>query len=124
MYTFPQINIKTTQYTSTPEVTDYLAKRLQTLEKYLPENETALMCDVELEKLSDQHNGPVYRAEINLQVAGTLLRAEATAETMEDAIDQIRNEMKTELTRESGKRASLFRRGARRLKELIRFGGE
>lgn len=124
MNTFPRVNIKTTRYTNTPEIEEYLEKRLQTLEKFLPEHEAALVCDVELERITGQQVGDIYRAEINLQINGTLLRAEATEETMEDAIDRAKNEMKGELTSESGKRTSLFRRGARRIKNMLRFGGE
>jgi len=124
MNTFPSINTKTSNFGQTPEIEEVLLKRLKTLEKFLPDGETKLLCDVELEKLTDQQSGRIFRAEINLQVGGTLLRAEATEERMEDAIDRAKNELKSELVRTSGKRQSLFRRGAKRIKDMMRFGGE
>ncbi len=123
MNTFPVMTIKTTLYEQTPEIIEYLEKRMQTLEKYLPDGETAIVCDVELEKLTEQQNGSVYRTEVNLKIGGTLLRAEATGETMEEAIDRVKQDMKTKLVRTQGKRMSLIRRGAKRLKDMMRFGG-
>lgn len=122
MHTFPEIKVKATNFPHTPEIESVLQKRLATLEKFLPGDETALLCDAELEKLAEHQTGRVYRAEVNLQVGGELLRAEAVEERMEDAIDRVRDELKRELTKLSGKRQSVFRRGAARLKEMMRFG--
>lgn len=124
MHTFPAIKIKTTNFESTTELFDVLEKRLQALEKLLPADETHFVCEVELERLGDQHSGRIFRAEVNLTVGGDLLRAEATRESMEDAIDRMRDGLKRELRRRSGKRESLFRRGAQRVKNLVRFGRE
>lgn len=122
MHTFRSINTKTTNFEQTAVIGEVLEKRLQTLEKFLPEGETMLVCNVELEKLTGQQSGRIFRAEINLQVGGVLLRATATEEKMEDAIEQAKNEMKSELIRAHGKRQSLFRRGAKRIKDMLRFG--
>lgn len=122
MRTFPEIKIKTTNIDSTEELFDTLRKRLHTLEKFLPHEETHLVCEVELERTSGQQTGKIYRAEVNLTVGGDLLRAEAVRESMEDAIDRMRDGLKRELRRRGGKRESLFRRGAQRVKEMVRFG--
>lgn len=119
---FPDIKLKATNYAHTPEIVHVLEKRLSKLEKFLPRDETALSCDVELERLTEHHSGRVFRAEVNFKVGGDLLRAEATEERMEDAIDRVRSELKRELRRLSSKRQSIFRRGATRLKEMMRFG--
>ncbi|MBI4086450.1 HPF/RaiA family ribosome-associated protein [Candidatus Kaiserbacteria bacterium] len=124
MNTFPSFNLKTTNFEQTPIIEDVLGKRLGTLEKFLPDGETMLVCEVELEKLAGQQTGKIFRAEINLQVGGTLLRAEATAERMEDAIEQMKNELKSELVKAGGKKHSVFKRGAKKLKEMLLFGGE
>jgi ribosomal subunit interface protein len=123
MNIFPPINLKTTNFEQTAVIAEVLEKRLKTLEKFLPDGETRLVCDVELEKMTDQQTGRIFRAEINLEVAGTLFRAEATEERMEDAIDRAKNELKSELVRTTGKRQSLFRRGAQKIKNMMRFDG-
>ena len=124
MNTFPSFNIKATNFEQTSVIEELLGKRLKTLEKFLPDGETMLICEVELEKQTGQQTGRIFRAEINLQVGGTLLRSTATSERMEDAIEQAKNELKSELVRTSGKRQSMFRRGAKRIKDMLRFGGE
>ena len=122
MNTFPRIIVKTSNFEQTAIIERVLEKRLKTLEKFLTASEVKLVCNVELEKLTDQQTGRIFRAEINLQVGGTLFRAEATEMRMEDAIEKAKNELKTELVRTSGKRQSLFRRGAKRIKDMLRFG--
>ena len=124
MNIFPSFNIKATNFEHMAVIEELLGKRLKTLEKFLPDGETMLVCEVELEKQTGQQTGRIFRAEINLQVGGTLLRATATAERMEDAIEQVKNELKSELVRTSGKRLSLMRRGAKRIKDMLRFGGK
>jgi ribosomal subunit interface protein len=123
MNTFPSFNIKATNFEQTSVIEDLLGKRLKTLEKFLPSGETRILCDVELEKLAGQQTGNIFRAEINVQVGGILLRAEATRAKMEDAIEEAKNELKSELVRTSGKKQSLYRRGAKRIKDMLRFGG-
>ena len=120
---FPNIQTKATSLTLTDALVDLLEKRLQTLGKLLPEDETSISCDVELEKITDHHQtGKIYRAEINLRIGGKLYRAESTEERIEDAIDRAKNDLKTELRRSKDKRQSLMRRGGQKLKDLIRFG--
>ena len=122
MNTFPHIQSKTSNFAQTTMIMDVLEKRLKTLEKFLPAGETRLACAVELEKLTDQQSGRIFRAEVNLHVGGTLFRAEATEMGMEDAIEKMKNELKTELVRTHGRDQSLFRRGAQKLKGMVRFG--
>lgn len=119
---FPHINTKAKHLELTPQLEEYLEKRLQTLERQLPNSE-AITCDVELEKTTEHHRtGMIYRAEINLSLGGQLLRAEATEGTIESAIDVAKDELKRELTKLTEKTESMFRRGARRAKEFFRFG--
>ena len=118
---FPHINTKATHIELTPDIEDRLEKKLHTLEKFIPST-TDCVCDVELEKLAEHQTGKVYRAEVNLQVAGKLFRAEATDETIEAAIDQAKNELKRELRRSSGKHKSLIKKGGQKLKDMLRFG--
>lgn len=119
---FPEIKVKATNYEYTPEVAEALKKRLRTLERFIPQDETNLLCEVELEKLNDQHAGRVFRAEINFTMGSAFLRAEALEERMEDAIDRAKDDLKREMRRTHGKKQSLMRRGAQRIKDLMRFG--
>ncbi len=119
---FPYINTKAKNIELTSHLEEYLEKRLATLERLLPKSD-AITCDVELEKTTEHHHtGRIYRAEINLALGGQLLRAEATEESIENAIDVAKNELKRELTKLTDKTDSMFRRGARKAKDFFRFG--
>ena len=66
--------------------------------------------------------GARYRAEGNLSVDGKLLRAEAMGDTLEGAVDQMRDELVRELRKSRGRERGLAKRGGTALKRLLRFG--
>lgn len=118
---FPHINIKTKNYTLTPQLEALLDKRLAPLAKLVPKDGSDAICDVELSKTTEHHQaGKIYRAEINLATGGYMIRAEATEESIENAIDHVKNELKAELRKLNSKHESIFRRGARRAKDMFR----
>ena len=59
---------------------------------------------------------------MNLQLAGDLYRAEAEAESMNAAIDEVKDELTRQLRKGKEKRTDLFRRSAAQVKEWLRFG--
>jgi ribosomal subunit interface protein len=119
--TFPHINIKATNFTMTPKLETLLDQKFTPLGKLLDDRNEA-HCEVELEKVAEHQSGKIFRAEVNFQNGGKLFRAEATEEQIEQAIDAVRNELKTELQKAHGKRQSLVRRGGQMLKDMLRFG--
>jgi len=79
--------------------------------------------DVELAVTPDgEKHGTAFRAEANLTVAGHLHRAEANADSMAAAIDQVRGELAQELKKGRGRKRTLVRRGGAMLKGMLRFG--
>ncbi len=120
--TFPMISTKALNVELTRGMENLIDQKLQTLEKLLPENATDIRCEVEVEKVAEHQSGKIHRVEINLFIAGTLYRTEATEDQIEKAIDEARNEMRHELQRALGKRQSLVRRGSRMIKDMLRFG--
>jgi len=100
-----------------------LDQKLTPLDKFIPEDETDVKCEVELERMTDHQSGKIFRAEGNLYVAGILYRAEATEEQMEKAIDVMRDELKRELRRASSKQATLNKQGDQEAKEMMQNGG-
>jgi len=80
-------------------------------------------CDVEVGKRSEHHqSGDIYRAEVNITEDGKLFRAEATGESINAAIDKVRDEMEKQLRRHKKKKDSLLRRGGARVKGMLKFG--
>ena len=99
-----------------------LEQKFQSLEKYIGD-ETDVKCAVEFEKVTTQQSGKVFRTEANLFIAGKLYRADATEFSFEESIEEVRAELDKELRRANKKRDTLMRRGGRKIKKMIRFGG-
>ena len=120
---FPIINFKGTNLDLTDDLKALIEQKITPIEKFLPKDETDIKCDVEIEKINDQQSGNIFRAEINLFVAGVKYRAEKTEDQIEKAIDRMRDEIKKEVRRSRGKHDSLIKRGGRKIKDMLRFGG-
>jgi ribosomal subunit interface protein len=119
--TFPTIQFKSLQGEATDDLKVLVDQKFESLEKYVG-NETDVTCEVEFEKIVSHQSGRIYRVEANFWLAGNLFRAEATEESFEQAIDAVRQELDTLLRRTSDKNESLFRKGARKVKDMMRFG--
>ena len=65
----------------------------------------------------------VYRAEIQIHIPhyGKGVRAEATCQTLNEAIDGAHDKIKLELEKVKDRKISLVRKGARAIKKLIPF---
>ena len=114
------INFKATNTEVRDQLKNLLEQKLQTLNRFIGED--SVICDAEFEKVTSQQQGPVHRVEVNLEVSGKLYRAEATMDSFEMAIDEVRDELDKELRRASDKKETMLKRGGRRLKEMLRFG--
>ncbi len=113
---FPQITFKLNDIANGDRLSSLVTKKFESLGKFIKEGIPAL-CEVEFEKVAEHKKGEVYRVEVNLTINGNLFRAEATRETFEQAIDQVKNELTKEIGRSKDKRDSLIKRAGRNLKE-------
>mgnify|MGYP001615987025 FL=1 len=115
-----KINFKATNLELTPETLDYCREKLAGLDKLLAGDESVFL-DVELGKTTRHHKqGQVFRAEMNLRTAGRSFRSEAIAEDLYAAIDEVKDELQSEVKRYRKKQGTLLRRGGRRVKDFIR----
>lgn len=111
----------TFKYNNLPDVhglSDLVEQKLQSLNKYLSGKDSVL-CEAEFEKVAPQQNGQIHRFEINLTVDGELFRAEATEDSFEKAIDEVRDELSKELRRTKSKRDTLAKKAGRAIKGLM-----
>lgn len=115
------INLKGTGVEITQEISNYLHKRLETIEKFLPEEGGALIADVELGRTTRHHQaGDIFRAEINLLMGSKSFRAVSEQADLFSAIDDMKDEITRELSTYKEKKLSYLRRGGQKLKTLIR----
>jgi putative sigma-54 modulation protein len=119
-----RISFKTKQIELTPEIRAYAEEKISLIEKLIPEADTdAVLAEVDLGKTTaGQKTGDIYRAEVNLTVAGQLIRAEAVDQNINSAIDEVRAEIERRLRKMRTKQSVKTRRGGDMLKRLMRFG--
>lgn len=99
-----QIRIKSTKLELTEALKNYIQEKVDMLEKYLG-GVSVINCDFEVERVANSHNkGDVFRAEINLQVPGALLRVEKSEEDMYKAIDKVKSHMELIIKKYKGKK--------------------
>jgi len=116
------ISIKSLHSELGQDARDLIEEKLRALEKRLGQSaDTALLeCEIE-ESLAAVRAGASYRAEGNLSVDGKVYRAEALNETLEGAVDKVRDELARELKKARGKERSILKRGGRMVKGWLRF---
>ena len=77
----------------------YVEEKVILLEKLTHGFEPVAKLAVEVGKTSHHHaKGEVFRAEMNLQIPGKMLRAEEVREDLYEAIDMAKDELKRQLT--------------------------
>lgn len=116
-----RIHTKATNIHLTPDVSDYLQKKMNMLDRLIDPDDTSVLCDVELAMTSKHHQtGDIYRAEINLRKDGKYFRAEAEEESIIAAIDIAKDEIERTLSNHKSKQQTLIRRGGAAIKNVIR----
>lgn len=111
-------NIKGTGIAITPELKSYVEKKLANADKFLHNDSTA-HADVECE-YSQMRDGVKYRAEFTISAAGAVYRADMWGSTMHEAIDLCMDVVVKELRRTKSKHIRLVRRGAGKVKDMMR----
>ena len=116
---FQNIIFKHTNIGSDSKLDAYATEKFLTLAKYTSADARV---EVEYERVASHRQGEICRVEVNINAGRDFYRAENTKETFEAAINLVRDELEAEMDKAQKKRSSLFRRGARRIKEMMRFG--
>ena len=113
------INITSRNIELTPTLRDYVEKRLGSISKFV-HGEPSI--NVEIGKTTEHHKqGDIFQAEVNvITPLGKQYRAVSEKSDIYEAIDDIRNEIVRELTHDKEKKMTLFRRGAQKIKNLIK----
>jgi ribosomal subunit interface protein len=117
------INIKATNIELTEHLTDYIHKKLDGVEKFVPAKDpTSIRIYMEIGKTTTHHQtgADMYRAEINLKADSGYFRAVKTGASPDAAVDMAKDEIVRELTGHADKQRTLLRRGGAAVKNLIR----
>jgi len=115
-----KITIKSTNIKLSPSVYTYIEEKIGGLRKFLKQfNPELIEARVEVGKITrGQRQGDIFRAEVNLNLNGHLLRIEKTEESLLAAIDLVRDELAEEIKKYKDKKLTVFVRGARSWKKF------
>lgn len=115
-----KINLKTKNFNLTPSIKNYLEQKLNSLDKFLPQDES-IFVDVELAKTTKHHQkGNIFKAEFNLKIPRHLMRTVAEEWDLRVAIDKAKEYLEREIKINKEKNISLYKKGARIFKKLSR----
>lgn len=116
------IRIKGTNYQIPPEVERYLNERLGTLTKLLGEHAHISRCEVELARDAGRprHGEHVWVAEIHLVYPGGSVYARNNSESINGAIDDVKEEVERQLRREKKLHIRILRKSGAMWKRLMR----
>ncbi len=114
------INIKATGITLTPDVRDYLDKKLYSIGKFINPDSDTVKAQVELGRTTRHHQtGDIFRAEINLIADGKSYRAVSEESDLLSAIDFMKDTVLTELRADKSKKIHFLRKSGQRVKEFL-----
>jgi putative sigma-54 modulation protein len=115
-----QKNIKTVGIEITPAIASYIEKKFSAFDRFVHDASSA-SCDIEVGKTTKHHrSGDVFRAEVNLIIAGEQYFAVSEKEDLYAAIDEVRDEIIREITSRKNKSQTMMRRGALRVKNMLK----
>ena len=110
-----RVSLKGTNLQLLESTREYVDRKLvRAAEKLLVRDGDALSLEIEVGKTTKHHKtGPYFRAEANLSIGKTMLRAEALGETLNEAIDLVEGELTREIKKFKERLRSLMLKGAR-----------
>lgn len=117
------VRIKATDFKITPVIQKYLDARLATLEKLLADDANAARCEVELgrDARGQRHGEHVWFAEVTISVpGGPKARATNRGSTINEAIDDVKEEVERQLRKEKKSKISATRKGGATAKRLLK----
>lgn len=116
-----KINLKATGLSVTPAISDYVQKKISTIEKYLDDDHDDLVAQVEVGKTTRHHKtGNIFRAEVHITGRNLDLYAVSELDDLYAAVDAVEDEITHNALQLKGKRETLTRRSALAMKNMIK----
>jgi ribosomal subunit interface protein len=112
-------NIKSTNMELTDAIRDYVDKRLSAILKFAKDGN--INVNIEVGKTTNHHKqGDIFRAEFNIDIAGTKFYTYSEKEDLYKAIDDVKEEIVRQITSSKDRKQTLFKRGATSVKKMLK----
>ncbi|MBI2630743.1 ribosome-associated translation inhibitor RaiA [Candidatus Nomurabacteria bacterium] len=120
-----QINIQSKNIELTEEIRDYALKRVTNLEKLLSnikeEKGGEVKVSFEISKTTNHHKaGEVFHSDCSIIIDGKNFYAGSDNEDLMSAIDEVKEKLFNEISKDKDKKQTLFRRGASSVKKMLK----
>lgn len=117
-----KINFKAKDLELNEDIKNLVEKKLETLQRFFQgADPEAVLAEVELSRTTLHHQSArdLFRAEINLTIAGRMFRAESEQSDLRTALEEVRDDLEREINKFKTKKETVFIRGARSIKKAI-----
>jgi ribosomal subunit interface protein len=105
----------------TEAIHSYAMDKMSTLGKMVPKDDSSAKLAIELSKVSNHHaHGEVFQAEAILHIRGKDAALKTTQDDLYKAIDVLKDMLTRELATHKDKERSIVRRGAHKVKQLLK----
>jgi len=99
----------------------YTEMRLEKIKRFAENIQEESICRVELALITKHHQqGNIFKAEMQLRLAGDDLRVVREKDDLRAAIDEAHDELLEKIKKIKGKNESLYRRSGRRVKGFFK----
>lgn len=113
------ITLKTTGTAFPTDLEEFVDRKFAQLDRIA--SGARLECSLE-QSIAVERAGAKYKADGHLNVNGQMYHASAEGDTLEAALDEVRDELASAVQSASGKERSLVRRGGAAIKRMLRMG--
>ena len=114
-----KINIKATNMELTEAITDYVNKKLSSIEKFIKSG--TMSGYIEIGKTTNHHKqGDVYKAEFDIKINGERFFTQTSTSDLYTSIDDAKEEIVRRITETKDRKKTLFKRGAISVKKMIK----
>lgn len=101
--------------------TEYLMKKLESLKKFIDFDDDEVTTDIRVSKETrSSRSGNLYKSEISIMTVGKKYGAQGEAEEVYAAIDAMKDAISKKISSYRGKKQSLFKRGATKIKKMLK----
>lgn len=118
-----RINIQAKNLEITEAIHDYVEKRVTNLEKLLSQIEEQggeVQVFFDIGRATKHKGGEIFHADCLVNVKGKKFYASADKEDLYEAIDDIKENLFYEISKNKDKKMTLFKRGASSIKKMIK----
>ncbi len=119
-----QINLQGKNIEMTDAIRDYVIKRVTNLEKLLKNIEEAggeVSARFEVSKTTNHHKlGDVFHADCSINIKGEEFHASADTEDLFQSIDEVKENLFREISKNKDRKQTLLYRGARSVKKMMK----